>query len=166
MKGFWVIDIEASGLSPRSYPIEVGLVNDQQEYQALIAPEDSWVHWNQKSGELHGIPRKELFEHGKAAVVVAMELNELVGKKAVYSDHEDWDSFWLRRLFESVGIEQAFPVLDINELLDNSISGVFDGLRTSQGPYTHRALDDARLNRRIAVETLKLAKRLRLPCHR
>lgn len=158
MNDFWVLDIEASGLSPVSYPIEVGLVNDQQEYQALIVPENTWNHWSQKSGELHGLLRNELFEQGKAAVVVAKELNELLGRKAVYSDHEDWDSFWLRRLFESAGIEQAFPVLDIYELFDNHMASVFDGLKSSEGPYTHRALDDARLNRRVAIETLKRAE--------
>ena len=154
MRDFWILDIEASGLSPISYPIEVGLVNDQQEYQALIVPEDAWEHWSPRSEELHGISRKELYEKGKAAVVVARELNELLGTQAVYSDHEDWDSFWLRRLFETVGIKQEFPVVDINELLDNNKASAFYELSKHQGQYTHRALDDARVNRRVVIETL------------
>ena len=155
MRDLWVIDIEASGLSPISYPIEVGLVNDRREYQTLIVPEDCWDHWSQKSEELHNISRKELYEKGKAAIVVAKELNELLGNQAVYSDHEDWDSFWLRRLFETVAVKQQFSVMAINTLLDNRKTSTFDKLGESKNQYTHRALDDARANRSVVIEALK-----------
>jgi len=154
MRDFWVIDIEASGLSPISYPIEIGLLNDRQEYQALIVPEDSWYHWSPKSEDLHGISREELYEKGKAAVVVAKELNELLGTQAVYSDHEDWDSFWLGRLFESVGIRQELSVVDINSLLEIGRTGSFDELSQYKKKYSHRALDDARVNRHAVIEAL------------
>jgi len=155
MRDLWVLDIEASGLSPVSYPIEIGLVNHGQAYQALIVPEDSWEHWCLKSKELHGISRKDLHEKGKSAVVVANELNALLGTQAVYTDHEDWDSFWLRRLFETVRVSQTFSVVDFNKLLDNHKTNAFDAFRRPDHHFTHRALDDARVNRRAIIEALK-----------
>lgn len=155
MRDFWVIDIEASGLSQASYPIEVGLINSQQEYQALIVPEFSWNHWSLKSEQLHGISRAELYEKGKTAIVVAKELNQLLRSQPVFSDHADWDSFWLRRLFVSAQIKQEFSVQHINKLLAHSQFGTFDKLIGSSVDYAHRALDDARVNRHAVVEALK-----------
>ncbi|MFC6671890.1 exonuclease domain-containing protein [Marinobacterium aestuariivivens] len=158
MDDLWILDIEASGLSPISYPIEIGLVNGEQEYQRLIIPEESWEHWNVKSEALHGLSRQDLYEKGKSVDVVAKELNELLASKIVYSDHEDWDSFWLRRLFETVGREQKFYVMDINTLLDSSNLKTFvtrfDELKEAKDHRTHRALDDARIIHRAAILAL------------
>lgn len=147
MTELWIVDIEASGLSPRSYPIEVGFYNGHVKYQALIIPEDSWCYWSPKSEELHGISRMELFEKGRDAKVVADELNALLGASIVYSDHEDWDGFWIQRLFKTVGVAQSFTVSDISGLLDNEATGVyvaaFDKLISSKTYRAHRALDDA-----------------------
>ena len=43
MSDLWILDVEASGLSPISYPIEIGLVSGEQEYQTLILPDESWA---------------------------------------------------------------------------------------------------------------------------
>jgi DNA polymerase III epsilon subunit-like protein len=158
MSDLWILDIEASGLSPISYPIEIGLVNGVQEYQTLILPDESWEHWNLKSEALHGLSRQDLYEKGKSVEMVAKELNELLASKIVYSDHEDWDSFWLRRLFETVGHEQKFQVGDINTLLDsnnlNTFVTRFDALKKAKDHRAHRALNDARIIHRAAILAL------------
>lgn len=62
MKKLWVIDIEASGLRPASYPIEIGIVGAGTEYQSLIVPEEGWQHWSTESEAVHGICREVLFD--------------------------------------------------------------------------------------------------------
>ncbi len=158
MSDLWILDIEASGLSPVSYPIEIGLVNARQEYQTLIRPEASWVHWSQKANELHGLSRQDLFEKGRPADVVAQALNHLLASETVYSDHEDWDSFWVRRLFEAVSVEQTFFVADLNTLLGANQASAFatcvDELSLASDYRAHRALNDARIIHRAATHAL------------
>ena len=148
-RDIWVIDIEASGLSPASYPIEVAIVNGDQEYQALIIPADSWTHWSLKAAALHGISRHDLENSGKPARRVARELNRILEGKTVYSDHSDWDGFWLQKLFEHAGIEQTFVLMDITTRLEGFQQDQFvDALQTltqSASHRAHRALDDARV---------------------
>lgn len=158
MSDFWILDIEASGLSPVSYPIEIGLVNAEQEYQTLILPEESWVHWCLKAHELHGLSRQDLFGKGRPANEVAKELNRLLASATVYSDHEDWDSFWISRLFEAVSIEQKFHVADLNTLLGGNKTSTFvtcfDELSQASSHRAHRALNDARIIHRAAILAL------------
>ncbi len=158
MSNIWVLDIEASGLSPVSYPIEIGLVNAEQNYQTLIRPEESWGHWSLKAHELHGISRQDLFDKGQRAEVVAQQLNRLLAAETVYSDHEDWDSFWIGRLFEAVAIEQTFNVADLSTLLGGHRAGTFascfDELSQASDYRAHRALNDARLIHQAAMFAL------------
>ncbi|MEZ5529851.1 MAG: exonuclease domain-containing protein [Porticoccaceae bacterium] len=157
-KEIWVVDIEASGLSPASYPIEVGVFNGRQEYQSLISPAEPWTHWSLKAEELHGISREELDKTGTSSPVVAGSLNRLLGASTVFSDHGDWDDFWLKRLFENAGIKQTFAVEDISTLLSDGQAGVFDAylgkLRKTKEYRAHRALDDARIIYRAIIYAL------------
>ncbi|MBN1006865.1 exonuclease domain-containing protein [Amphritea pacifica] len=162
MSDLWILDIEASGLSPVSYPIEIGLVNAEQEYQTLIRPEESWVHWSPKAHELHGLSRQHLFDKGQRAERVAQALNRLLLSETVYSDHQDWDSFWISRLFDAVSVEQKFHVADLNTLLVgnnmNTFVTRFDALSHASGHRAHRALNDARIIHRAAVFALNNAQ--------
>lgn len=158
MRDLWVLDIEASGLSPISYPIEIGLVHQQHEYQTLIRPDDSWKHWNLDAEALHGLSREEISNNGESAEMVARALNQLLADQTVYSDHEDWDGFWMRRLFETVGIEQQFYVEDLYALLGkhkvSAYLASFDALSRAKDHRAHRALNDARVIHRAAVLAL------------
>lgn len=154
-KTIWVVDIEASGLSPASYPIEIGVVNGRQEYQSLISPAESWTHWSPESERLHGISRPVLNEKGTPALEVATYLNNLLGASTIYTDHGDWDAFWLQRLFEYAGIRQAFTVADITTLLDQpqmrAFATALDKLSKTSGHRAHRALDDARIIHKAVI---------------
>jgi len=158
MSNIWVLDIEASGLSPVSYPIEIGLVNAEQNYQTLIRPEESWEHWSLKAYELHGLSRQDLFNKGQRAEVIAQQLNRLLASETVYSDHGDWDSFWIGRLFEAVAIEQTFNVADLSTLLVGHRAETFvtccDKLSQAGDYRAHRALNDAHLIHQAAMFAL------------
>ena len=147
MSDFWVVDIEASGLSSRSYPIEIGLFNGTDHYQTLICPEEEWQHWNARAESLHGLSRHYLEKHGSAARKVCEEINNLVGGCVLFSDHDDWDGFWLQRLYASTGVQQQFLVASLIELLGQGKQEEFSALVSElrrRGEYrSHRALDDA-----------------------
>ncbi|TNE82645.1 MAG: hypothetical protein EP334_01325 [Gammaproteobacteria bacterium] len=159
-QAIWVVDIEASGLSPASYPIEVGVVNDQREYQRLITPAPFWTHWSPSSEQLHGISREQLYREGILPMMVVGELNRLLGTATVISDHVDWDSFWLKQLFDCAGIKPTFSIADINTLLSEhqmkAFAATLDNLRETGNYITHRALDDARMIHRALVCTLSI----------
>lgn len=159
MNDFWVVDIEASGLSPWSYPIEVGLFNGLEQYQALICPEGDWQHWSYKAERMHGLSRAYLQQYGCSTYQVAEELNRLVGGRTIFSDHEDWDGFWLQRLFASAGVEQHFIVESLTGLLGSGSEREFPGLVSElrgRGKFkNHRALDDARVFHQAAQLFLK-----------
>lgn len=143
-----VVDVEASGLSPLSYPIEVGIYGNRVQYQKLILPVKSWDHWSAKAEALHGLSRDHLLRNGKHVRDVARELNSLLGATCVYSDHADWDGFWIQRLFAAASIRQHFSVADIRDLFTTGeladYTTAFEGLNRDVRRRAHRALDDAR----------------------
>lgn len=143
-----VVDVEASGLSPLSYPIEVGIYGNRVQYQKLILPVKSWDHWSAKAEALHGLSRDHLFRNGEHVKDVACELNSLLGTKRVYSDHADWDGFWIQRLFAAASIRQHFSVVDIRDLFTTGEMADYtialEELNRDVRRRAHRALDDAR----------------------
>lgn len=72
----FIIDVEASGLGPLSYPIEIGVAMvPGQRYSVLVVPAEDWVWWDDQAERIHGISRQTLVEHGKNVAFVAAELN-------------------------------------------------------------------------------------------
>lgn len=144
-----MVDIEASGLSPRSYPIEIGLFNGSGQYQAIICPEDEWLHWSDRAEALHGLSRQYLEKYGAAARKVCEEINNLVGGRVLLSDHDDWDGFWLQRLYASTGVQQNFVVDSLIEFLglgkEAEFYALVASLRQKGKQRSHRALVDARV---------------------
>ena len=63
-----IFDVEASGLSDDSYPIEVAWqdgTNEDLFDSFLIKPCDSWVHWDDYAEqEIHHISRNTLHSEG------------------------------------------------------------------------------------------------------
>jgi hypothetical protein len=59
------VDLEASGLGPFSFPIEVGWCTVTGEGEAhLIRPAPEWTDWCPASEKIHGITREQLAERG------------------------------------------------------------------------------------------------------
>ena len=147
----WIMDFEASGLSPLSYPIEVGLTNKNIHYQTLIYPMKHWTHWCTKAQDVHSISENQLLQKGKKSIDVARELNTLIDKDTVYCDSVWWDRFWCNVLFSDNGIHQNFEIRDIKEILMTSEPLMVSYINAKtvlekSGDFrVHRALDDAKI---------------------
>ncbi len=144
------LDVEASGIHPESYPIEVGLVlNNGKSWCSLIKPDDSWTHWDREAEAIHGISREQLLCHGKTPTEVAQELNQLIKNTTIYSDCWVLDQPWLTKLFEKAKIRQTFNLQDMMYTLGEDD---YDKLyKTKQEVIAdtkierHRASNDARI---------------------
>jgi hypothetical protein len=146
----WILDIEASGLSSHSYPIEIAASNGVQNFSSLIKPAMDWLHWDQDAQQLHQIERRALLDQGQSIDAVCWQLNKLLGSQTVFCDCEDWDGFWLHRLFSKSKLRPSFKLDDIEHLLhtDQQILEYQQNkqsLQTSGQFIAHRALNDAQL---------------------
>jgi len=144
------IDLEASGLGSRSWPVEVGWAFESGPPESiLVRPHDSWTDdsWDVRAEALHGLSREKLEAEGVDARVVATRLNDAFSAIRVYSDAPDWDGFWLFRLFSAAGVRQNFTLLDFGRLV-RPLAGVRQEAILARAarlaPRRHRAADDAR----------------------
>lgn len=111
------IDIEASGLEPESYPIELGWADTFGNGDGfLVRPLGDWTHWDPVAASIHGIQRDELFEKGFPVHEAADRLNDMLGCEVVFCDGLDSDQFWLNRLFDAAGVEPSFELADFHQL--------------------------------------------------
>ncbi len=150
MKTIATLDIEASGLHPNSYPIEVGvLLADGDSYCSLIKPESNWTHWCEQAERLHGIDRATLEQQGNSVQQVAADLNQLLGKTQVFSDCWVLDNDWLIKLFHQAKTTPSFTLRDIMYALNEE---EYDRLHAAKHVIIneinidrHRATNDARI---------------------
>jgi hypothetical protein len=157
-----IIDVEASGFGPHSYPIEVGVVKGNGDrYCSLIRPEPDWTEWSEDAESLHGISREVLQRKGKSIQQVCAELNHFLLDETVYSDAIGHDQRWLMRLFYSAEIIQHFKVSAIETITSLGQLEVWDETRlqvqTELGLARHRASSDALLIQRIYVAAANAA---------
>jgi len=142
------IDLEASGLSARSWPIEAGWCFARGKPQAmLIKPHENWStdDWDKKAEALHGIAYDHLAKKGEAAKKVCEALNKALTGLTVYSDAPDWDGFWLYRLFDAAKIKQTFKLSDFSLLMASVPPEKLDALideAERRAPRRHRAIPD------------------------
>ena len=142
------IDLEASGLGPASWPIEVGWCFPDNEPEALlIAPSEEWSDeaWDNQAEALHGVSQKTLRKNGQPVNQVCQRLNKALTGVDVFSDAPDWDGFWLYRLFSAAGVKQGFGLKDFGELLGEfapeKISAAVSSA-SETAPHSHRARED------------------------
>jgi DNA polymerase III epsilon subunit-like protein len=173
------LDFEASSLSDDGYPIEVGWIfEDGRSESYLIKPAPQWTDWDAEAEALHGISRAMLEAEGTDHSVVAHRLLDQLSGSTVYASAPSWDGKWLSVLFRASGIPRhALRLKDSDELhLEAAIEGlqgpsngestaeeaealVAEAQKTFNGaPVTHRALEDAKLERQIWLEVRRLAR--------
>ncbi len=143
-----IIDIEASGFGPDSYPIEIGVVlGNGKRYCSLITPKPDWTHWSDSAEQVHKIPRQLLFEHGKPAEQVSRELNQLLERKTIYSDGWVVDNPWLIHLFHSARIRQQFRFSSLEMILSEEQMQIWhttkSDIENELQLQRHRASNDA-----------------------
>jgi hypothetical protein len=144
----FIIDIEASGFGPHSYPIEIGVALEPgTKFCSLIAPAADWTHWDISAEQVHHISREILETHGKPAIQVALSLNELLGNSTVYSDGWVVDQPWLTELFSRSGVSQQFSISPLEMILSEDQMAVWhevkDRVISDLALTRHRASYDA-----------------------
>lgn len=150
-----IIDFEASGLGPQSFPIEVAWSDSQGAVQSrLIQPTFEWfcdpLAWDYNAQDLHGIPMSTLMRDGEPPMAVCeamgLHLSPFAGVLSIayYSDAEGFDQFWLDQLTEAAGLEgQRAIVLPIDKLIGTSSFELrLVTIRQRLNLRRHRARDD------------------------
>lgn len=153
-----VIDIEASGFGPGSYPLEIGLVmGDGTAHCYLIQPYEDWTHWEVEAEKLHRLSRETAERFGMDGGYVARQLNKLLEGQTVYSDAWSYDNTWLAVLFERAGIAQKFNVEQLAKITSEDQKLVWDQVRDriieESGLKRHRASADARIVQSTWIQT-------------
>lgn len=144
----WIIDVEASGFGPHSYPIEVGLALDKgQKFCSLVLPPDHWTHWDMEAEKVHRISRDILEDYGKPTRQVAETLNELLDGKTVYTDGWVVDNTWIIKLFHAARVEPHFRTSSLEMILNEDQMRAWhetkDLIVAEAGQRRHRASFDA-----------------------
>jgi hypothetical protein len=145
-----IMDIEASGFGPLSYPIEIGYITETGErFCCLIRPHHEWVYWDKKAEDVHGISRRALIENGKDIRWVATQLNQQLAEKTLYSDGWVVDSTWLNELFFRAAVKPTFRLsaLDmiLSELQMERWHEMKERLHAENTEVRHRASSDAKV---------------------
>ena len=145
-----VIDIEASGFGPKSYPIEVGFcLPDGSTFCTLIRPEPEWTHWDPQAEKLHHIPRDIAVQRGRSVAEVAQLLNAQLRGQTVYSDGWANDYSWVGALFDVAELSPHFKLENLRALLLESEANHWHEYKLQValelGTQRHRASAGARL---------------------
>lgn len=157
-KGYFFIDIEATGLKMPSYPVSIGIRSTQgYASQCLIKPNPNWknFHMTQEAEKIHKIPMNTIAEHGYETNHVAQWILDLAkgierasGTPKFFSDNPAYEAMWLGKIFEqfpNIYIGNSHSL--IREKLDHlSLSPEKEAQLKKevreQCPHTHNALDD------------------------
>lgn len=179
------LDFEASSLSERSYPIEVGWVfEDGREEDHLIRPAPEWTDWDPSAEAIHGISRNELLERGRDHTAVAQRMVEVLAGHDICASAPSWDGKWLSALLRASGIprrtlrlrgsdevlEEATRSILAEVLPDDELDRAATDLLTrneiAQPHPAHRALADAQQERQRWIALRKAAEELARPLRR
>ena len=161
------VDIEASGFGSHSYPLEVGLaLGPDARYCRLIAPDSDWLHWSEEAEALHGLSRSLLLARGLPPKEIAVEMNELLRGKTIFSDCWSVDYPWLRKLFHAAREDMAFRVSSLELLMSERELMQWDSAKSRvlarQGWPRHRASLDAGVVRQTYIEVKNQQAKLSL----
>ena len=144
------LDIEASGIHPGSYPIEIGVIlSNGDSYCSLIKPAPSWTHWDNDAQQIHGISQDQLLHNGKSPTEVAGNLNDILERTKVFSDCWVLDQPWLIKLFQQAALQQTFTLLDMMHIMSEEHYGRLNDTKQKialeLSIERHRASNDARI---------------------
>lgn len=146
----YIIDIEASGFGPESYPIEIGIMMEPgREFCSLLLPRKEWTYWDCEAEKVHRIPRDILETYGHPLHEVAFSLNALLENQTVYSDAWVTDKDWLTKMYYATAVPQRFTLSSLELLLSEAQMQIWDETKLhvieALGLPRHRASADARI---------------------
>ncbi|MDI3325497.1 hypothetical protein QKW35_14030 [Pontibacterium granulatum] len=150
------MDLEASGLSAESYPIEVAwrCPATGRSDNFFINPDSvsHWRYWDEFAEELHGLDRERLVAEGISAEEACDRLNDTLDGETLISDALEFDSFWIQRLFKAIGKQPSFRIAGLDELL--TAEQLIQYRFIARGQFRrHRAMQDVE-DLIIAVEAV------------
>lgn len=156
-----VIDIEASGFGPDSYPIEIGVaLGDGKKYCSLVYPAPHWTHWDGSAEQVHRIPRDILEEYGKPIDRVAAELNDILNGRTVYSDGWVVDHPWVNKLFQESKVSAGFSTSALEMILSEKQMEIWhetkDRVSAEMALTRHRASNDAFIIQKTWIATREM----------
>lgn len=160
------VDFEASSLSKRSYPIEVGWVGEDGLAEGhLIRPAPGWTEWDVTAEAVHGISRRQLEAEGEPHDLVCARLVEAFEGHEVHASAPTWDGHWLSMLLRASGLPRHLLRLNASEdaFMEAAMARTNDRERAEQmvadaravvatQPVQHRAVADARRDLAILQE--------------
>jgi DNA polymerase III epsilon subunit-like protein len=157
------IDFEASSLSPKSWPIEVGIArvggNEVIVESKLIRPHPSWAmaEWHAESAAVHGISLEEL-AGAEAAGDVARWLVDEVAGELLLSDAPEFDQRWCDRLLKLIGGSHDLRLTDFDQAVWWAFSEEDGKLNPGRIPDVYSALSDRRTKHRAGDDAADLAQ--------
>lgn len=181
------LDFEASSLSPRSYPIEVGWVfEDGRSESHLIRPAPGWTDWDHAAEAVHHIPHATLLRDGRPHDWVAARMLDQLAGQDLRASAPSWDGKWLSVLFRAAGLPRhalrlrgtddayveaataalrgAVPADALGAVAGDCVT--LFGLRERRDAPAHRALPDAEADLRrwqaVRAAAAEMAERLQV----
>ena len=153
-----IIDMEASGFGPQSYPIEIGVALESGATLCyLVQPRKDWTFWDENAERVHRIPRDILEAHGRPIEEVAHDLNKNVDTETVFSDGWEVDSPWLSQLFERARVPCQFHFSALDFILSEEQMEIWheakDRVIAEMEIKRHRASLDALVIQETFVRT-------------
>jgi len=112
-----LIDIEFTGFSDSSMPIQIAWTDDDGNVVSIfIKYEDSYLEqiWSDDAAFVHGITKMFLIKHGISPKEACEFMNEMNHGLVLYSDAASIDGEQMSRLFDFAGIKPAFEISDIH----------------------------------------------------
>jgi hypothetical protein len=162
------LDFEASSLSERSYPIEVGWIfADGTKEAYLIRPAPQWVDWDPAAEAIHQIARERLLATGTSHDLVARRMVEVLTGHDLCASAPSWDGKWLSALLRAAGLpRRSLRLRDSDDVLLETAQAILkpvvaagelegaaanllalEEIRERPTPPAHRALADAEQER-------------------
>jgi hypothetical protein len=102
--------------------------------------------WSEQAERLHGVTPRMLADLGVDPARACDRLSSALAGLNVYSDAPDWDSFWMMRLYKSVGRHCDIRLLDFAAAIPPLTQAEKLALLQQAdrlAPRRHRAAEDA-----------------------
>lgn len=142
------VDCEASSLANDSYPIEIAWNNPDGSIESYLINiyhyPDNYDDWSKEAQSLHGLTKQYLSEKGKEPEFIVERMDQKLKGKILLSDAPDWDEFWIRRLYESVGKKCVLEFGNAVELFNQyePYHYIFKSQARKIAGHAHRAGND------------------------
>jgi len=169
------LDFEASSLSDRSYPIEVGVARWSgpdapiMTWSSLIRPDPDWKRsgvWTAEAEKVHGITQADTRE-GMLPRLVLARLDDIVGDALAFCDGGINDAFWMRRLSQSAGRSPDFALGDLDALMIRLPTDMQARAERwlARNRVTHRAGEDALRHMEMIAHAIDASSGPAIPIH-